>query len=284
VIKVRKGDRQFISLSIVPFCLIAFVLLIMPFIKLIVDSFQTSAGQFTLNNYLEIVTNPFHVKAVVNSLKISVISSFVGIIFALIITYTLIKLSKNEQSRILTFLNMLSNYAGVPLALGYMLMLGSSGVLILIAKQFGIEQLEGFNLYSSTGVTLVYIYFQIPMAVLFLYPAFFGVRKEWKEASCLLGANEFKFWRYIGLPVLTPSIVGTFSILFANSMGAYGTAYALVGSGYNLLAVRIASLVSGDAIPQPELASSLSVVLAVTTIAIMLLNEKLARYVRRDLS
>ena len=100
-----------------------------------------------------------------------------------------------------------------------------------------------FNLYSWTGLILVYIYFQIPLAVMLIYPSYQG-DKATMEGSLLVirWFNSFHFGLRIGIPVLLPSIVGTFSILFANAMGAYATAYALVGSNYNLLSLQIASL------------------------------------------
>ena len=114
-----------------------------------------------------------------------------------------------------------------------------------------------------------------------LYPSFLGIRKEWRESAMLLGANSFQFWAKIGIPVLLPGIVGTFSILFANAIGAYGTAYALVGSSYNLLTIRIGTLVIGDVVPKPELAATLAVILGVTTITTMIINEKMSKYVKR---
>ncbi len=279
---IDPKNKKFLFISLFPFCVLVTILLLVPALGLLIDSFQNNAGAFSFENYVEIITNKFHLQAVINSLKISFISAFIGIIIALNMVYWLIKLSNREQNHIITLLNMTSNYAGVPLALGYMLLLGSTGFLMLLIDDIGLDIFSDFNLYSSVGVTLVYIYFQIPMAILLMYPAFLGIHKEWKEASRLLGANEWNFWWHIGLPILLPSIVGTFSILFANGMGAYGTAYALVGSGYNLMSVRIASLVSGDTIPRPQLSSALSVVLAITTITIMLLNEKLAKYMKGE--
>ncbi|WP_249662607.1 ABC transporter permease subunit, partial [Lysinibacillus fusiformis] len=66
-----------------------------------------------------------------------------------------------------------------------------------------------------------------------------GIQQQWKEAAALLGASSWQFWLKIGLPVMLPGIVGTFSVLFANAMGAYASAYALSSSNYNLVAICI---------------------------------------------
>lgn len=37
-----------------------------------------------------------------------------------------------------------------------------------------------------------------------------------------------RFWTGVGIPILAPSILRTFSILFANAIAAYATPYALL--------------------------------------------------------
>jgi putative spermidine/putrescine transport system permease protein len=173
--------------------------------------------------------------------------------------------------------NMTSNFAGVPLAFAYIILLGNNGVFTLLFKQWGWSVFDGFNLYSWSGLILVYVYFQIPLALLLLYPAFYGIREQWREAAALLGAGPWQFWKTVGLPVLSPAIFGTLGILFANAMGAYATAYALVGGNYNLLAVRIGSLVAGDVVTQPEMGSTLAVLLALSTLLAVFLNQRMMR-------
>ena len=65
--------------------------------------------------------------------------------------------------------------------------------------------------------------------------------------------------------------------LFANGMGAYATAYALVGGNYNLLAVRIGSLVAGDVVNGPQLGNALAVILAFSTLLAVYLNHKMTQ-------
>ena len=65
-----------------------------------------------------------------------------------------------------------------------------------------------------------------------------------ERSSCITQELRlFRFWMKIGIPIMLPGIVGTFSVLFANAMGAYASAYALTGSSYNLVAIRIGALV-----------------------------------------
>lgn len=117
-----------------------------------------------------------------------------------------------------------------------------------------------------------YVYFQIPLAVLLLYPAFDALKDEWQEAAQLMGASTCTYMRKVALPVLSPAIIGTFVILIANAMGAYASVYALTQGNYNVITIRIAALVSGDIFLEPNLAAAISVILMLLMSVIVLLN------------
>ena len=49
---------------------------------------------------------------------------------------------------------------------------------------------HGFNLYTFSGIVVVYMYFQIPLMVLVILPALEGLRPAWREAAENLGARH----------------------------------------------------------------------------------------------
>ncbi|WP_314587676.1 ABC transporter permease subunit [Paenibacillus terrigena] len=260
--------------------IVAFELL--PIAGMLVMSFQDDSGQgFSLGQYIRTFTSDIYLQAIWNSLKVALISSIVGIIIALVCGYAITRLSEVFRDRMLMVSNMITNFVGVPLAFAYMIMLGNNGAFTLLFQRLGLDTLAKFDLYTENGLLLLYIYYQIPLAILLVYPIFHGIREEWKEASALLGASAWRFWRHIGIPIMLPSILGTFSILIANALGAYATAYALTGSNFNLLSIRIAALVSGDIFPNFQLGSALAVILAIIMLLAMFLNEWMTRYSRR---
>src|SRR6185295_5751705 len=130
-----------------------------------------------------------------------------------------------------TFSGVAANFAGIPLAFAFIATLGTIGVVTqFFNDRLGID-LYGrgvdFNLFTKTGVEIVYLYFQIPLMILVIAPAIDGLRREWREAASSLGASGLQFWRYVGVPVLMPSILGATILLFGNSFAAYATAYSL---------------------------------------------------------
>src|SRR5690606_33308725 len=91
---------------------------------------------------------------------------------------------------------------------------------------------------SFWGLTITYLFFQIPLMILIVTPALDGMRREWREAASTLGASSLQYWRLVALPILWPTLLGTFALLFANAFGAVATAYALTGSSLSIVPIR----------------------------------------------
>ena len=123
----------------------------------------------------------------------------------------------------------------------------------------------GFNILSFWGLTLTYLYFQIPLMVLILTPALDGLKREWREAATILGASPFTYWRYVVIPILWPSLLGTTLLLFANSFGAIATAYGLTGSTLNLVTILLYAQIRGDVLHNPHLGYALALGMVVIT-------------------
>jgi putative spermidine/putrescine transport system permease protein len=110
------------------------------------------------------------------------------------------------------------------------------------------------------------------------------MKREWREASSNLGANAFQYWRYIGFPVLMPSLLGAVVLLFGNSFAAYATAYGLTAGGISLAPIKIGEVLSGNVLDNPHLGQALAlgmfVVLAVAMLIYLPLQRRSARWMR----
>ncbi|MFC9538251.1 ABC transporter permease [Lysinibacillus sp. NPDC056959] len=265
-----------------PFLVLVLLFFLVPLLYMLITSFQNSDG-FTLAQYKSVLTNDYILQGFKNSITLSVISAVIALIVTLFAVYAMMRFSEPVREKILILTNLTSNFSGIPLAFAFIVLLGNSGLFTLLFDKWGIDPLSSFSLYSWGGLLLIYIYFQLPLALMLLYPIYDGIQQQWKDAAALLGASTWQFWMKIGIPVMLPGIVGTFSVLFANAMGAYASAYALTSSNYNLVAIRIGSLIKGDIFAQPELASAIAVILAVTMVTAMLLSEWSISKTRRKL-
>lgn len=274
--KTKNTNKYMYLLALLPFVVIVLLYELVPLINLVIDSFGLDSDRsvlFSFDNYTKIFSTLSYQTAILNSLKITAISTLAGIFLAFLGAQAAHNSRGKLRNAFMTVLNMTSNFAGVPLAFAYMILLGNFGFLTQIANLYGIEFIQNFNLYSSKGLILMYIYFQIPLSTLLLIPAFDGIRKEWQEANMLLGGKDTTFWFKVGIPVLIPSIFGTISVLFANALCAYATAYALLMNNFNLIPVNISAMFVGDISAKPKLGAALSVVMMVIMCAVILLDN-----------
>lgn len=268
--------RQMPLLWLLPLLLVLVIFTLAPLLW-IVHSAVTVDGVYTLQRFTQLLGSPFYRQAFGNSLYLAFGSSLAGLMVAGIAAAALRRVGGRLKDGVIALTNMTSNMAGVPLAFAFIVILGTNGAVTLWLRQY--LGIEGFNLYSMHGLLLIYTYFQIPLALLLLYPAFDNLNDDWQAASALLGASRARYWWHIALPVLAPALLGTFILLFANAMGAYATAYALTSGNYNLLTIRIASLVAGDLFLEPELAAALSVLLMLLLALIAWANHLLLKRV-----
>lgn len=265
-------------LTLLPFLIVVVGYELLPLGQLVVNSLKDKAtNAFSFSNYIKIFTTPLYQMSIINSVRISLISAAVAIVVAFFATQAYMETGKRCKKLFVMILNMTSNFSGVPLTFAFMILMGNTGVLTLIGKELSISWLENFNLYSGTGLVLLYIYFQIPLATFLLIPAFTGIKKEWREAALIMHANCFQYWIKIGIPNLLPSILGTISVLFANALAAYATAYALVLNNYALLALQISSKFKGDVKIDKQLGGALAVVLILLMIAATMGNNYLTK-------
>jgi putative spermidine/putrescine transport system permease protein len=173
-------------------------------ISIVVRSFESPDGGFTINNFIQIFTTSDLLASYKNSLIISFVTATVGAVFGLLFAYAVTsgELPKPLRNFFLTFSGVASNFAGVPLAFAFIATIGNTGMITrAIGAIRGVDLArEGWSVYNLTGLSIVYLYFQFPLMVLVMVPALDGIRREWKEAAATLGATGWQFWRHVGSP------------------------------------------------------------------------------------
>nr|WP_208646374.1 ABC transporter permease subunit [Mesorhizobium waimense] len=255
-------------LGVAPFFIFAIMFLILPTLYLMLGAFQNDAGEFTLENIVALA-QPSIVAAYWISIKVSLASALIGAFAGLAIAIAIVRggLPNWIRSATLTFSGVASNFAGVPLAFAFLATLGRLGLATVILNTvFGLNiYAHGFNILSFWGLTLTYVYFQIPLMVVIITPAIDGLKKEWGEAAATLGATTAQYWRMVVIPVIWPSFLGTVILLFANAFGAIATAYALTGSSLNIVPILLYAQIRGDVLHNAHLGYAIAFGMIVIT-------------------
>ena len=266
---------------------------------MLIGAFESVDGGFTTANINVLFDEPY-VTDFKNSIEISIVTALAGGALGFLIAYSAIREGTPRIVRtvLTTFSGVAANFAGIPLAFAFIATLGTIGIVTQWLIDLGFDAYgHGFTLFSETrinlgvvdfafplGIELVYLYFQIPLMILVIAPAIDGLRREWREAAANLGATPLQFWRHVGLPILTPSLLSAVVLLFGNSFAAYATAYGLTGGSIPLVPIRIGYFYSGDVLSNPHLAEALALGMFVVLFLMMAiyvpLNRISSRWVR----
>jgi putative spermidine/putrescine transport system permease protein len=269
-------------LGLVPFLLFCLLFEILPALIIIQGSFtDDNTGQFTLNNYQHMLSQASNLRAFQTSISISLVTALLGGVIGGLATYGVNNLRTGWlRNFLIGFSSIAANFAGVPLAFAFVATLGVTGfITVLIHNWFHVSLYDlGFSLYTFWGLVLVYTYFQLPLMILVTLPALSALRPEWREAATNLGASNFVYWRRVALPILLPSLIAAMMLLFANSFGAFATAFALAQGSINLVPILINFVVNGNVVVDFGLGNALSVgMIIVLLLAVSLYTVMLRR-------
>jgi putative spermidine/putrescine transport system permease protein len=233
--------------GLLPFAAFLFLFLLLPTYGIIKRAFTGDGSPSSFFEAFDADRQAFW-----GSAKVSLVTALLGVVFGTTIAYAAATATRPRwlRSVVSAFSGVAANMGGVVLAFLFFTLLGRQGLgTKLIREGLGYELYGadwwGNGISDFWGWVIVYMYFQIPLMVLVTLPAIDGLKPAWREASSNLGGTTWTYWRRVGLPVLAPSMLGGFLLLFANAFSAYATVYALNNQA-NVVPVKISFGLSGD--------------------------------------
>jgi putative spermidine/putrescine transport system permease protein len=279
----RRRIRLSPWLGLLPFAAFLFLFLLLPSYGIVEKAFT---GDGSPSSFFDVFNDER--QAFWGSAKVSLVTAALGVVFGTAIAYAAATATRPRwlRSVVTAFSGVAANMGGVVLAFLFFTLLGRQGLgTKLINEGFDYDLYRadwwGDGISDFWGWVIVYMYFQIPLMVLITLPAVDGLKPAWREASANLGGTSWTYWRRVGLPVLAPSMLGGFLLLFANAFSAYATVYALNNQA-NVVPVKISFGLSGDVgvrSSQPyALATWMVIVIAIAMGGYLLLRKRAERW------
>ena len=272
-------------LGAVPFFIYVGIFLVLPTVIILAGSLVAPDGSISLANYAGI-NKPYMYKTFFQSVEVSASSALIGAIVGALLAYAVATGNPQGLLRriVMSASGVVAQFGGVTLAFAFVVTIGTEGFVYLFLLSHGINMYpDTVWLFDLTGLTLIYLYFQIPLMVLVFIPAIDGIRPQWREATDSLGGSTWHYWRYVAGPLLLPSFLGCALLLFANAFSAYATAAALFTQGGIIVPLQIQALLTSETgSSEPGLAKALAltmiVVVLVVTSFYTLLQRRTSRW------
>ena len=247
------------------------VFLAVPIVRLLMESFVGEAGA-GISNYVEVLTGKGFLRALGNSITVSVSSALTATVLAFFLAYSIqyTNLSRRFKSviRTLAVLPMLLPTITYGFAIIY-----SFGKQGLLTKLFG-RQL--FDIYGFNGLLFGYVIYTLPISFMLILNTMGFIDKKFMVVSRVMGDSPIRtFWQTIIRPLLgtlAASFVQCFFLCFTD----YGIP-ASVGGEYEVIATVLYNEMLGS-IPNFNRGAVVAMMMLIPSVLSIALLKYLERY------
>lgn len=232
-----------------PLLALVSAMLLAPGIALVIGSLTREGGTFTVDNWVQVLTTRGDQAAILTSLALGVVVATISTLVGAPLAWLISRMLPGRRAFWLSLLNVAANFGGIGLGFAYLATLGNVGMVTLALQGAGADFVPPRGA-SFPGLTLGYLYTNVPLFVLLTIPAMGALRDDWWEAAQVAAATRRQFWRRIGLPILSPFIAAGWLLIFTWTIGIYGIAFALAATGattpIQLITLRIGFILQSD--------------------------------------
>jgi len=196
-----------------------------PLILLIVMSFyqKIPGGEiietFTIENYQRFFEVPLYLTILMRTIILSIRISIICFILGYPLAYWLARLESRYKIIFLMMVVFPFMSSVILRAYGFMVILGNRGIINSGLIAMGLPPIQ--LIWNDIGVTIGQTHIMLPFMVLSLYSAILKIEPTLEHAAQSLGANNWKTFRYIILPLSIPGIVSGSLLVFIITMGTF---------------------------------------------------------------
>lgn len=224
--------RLFEPITLLWVALIAALLVLVaaPLLKLLVIAFEEQdTGAFTVQNFFTAYGRQRYLDALRNSLLLGTLSAAISTIIAVPMAWAVSRTDMPGKG--LTWAVVLAAFIMPPYlgAIGWILLAGpNSGWFNVMWRAVSGAEDPLVNIYTFTGMAFVIALNSFPLVFIFVKAALDLVSSEMEDAANILGAGTWTAMRKVTLPLVWPSILGGFILIFLESIALFGTP-AIIG-------------------------------------------------------
>lgn len=239
-LKRLARDPLLLALIIIIFAALG-IFVVYPLIKVLISSFQTRSGEFTLANYELFATRRLYQSALRNSLTVGATVAVISVVLGYILAFVTTRLRTPGRG----FLHMVTMLPIISppfvSAVSILFLFGFNG---LVTRH--LLQLEDFSIYGFGGVVLSQVFTFTPIAYLALRGVLQSINPTLEDAALNIGASKWQAFRKVTLPLSLPGIASALLIVFIESLADFGNPLVLAGATFPMLAPQAYLEITGS--------------------------------------
>ena len=224
-------NRLRTSFLATPYAVWILICTILPLFYILGYAITTSEGSFTLSN-LTAIADPVHLSSLWLSIKVAFVTTVICLVLAYPVALILHNL-KISNKGFVVFLFILPMWMNFMLRiLAWQIILSNNGILNSILSAIGLPTVH--ILYTKAAVTLGMVYDFLPYMILPIYNALSKINDSVIEAAADLGANWWKTFTKITIPLSRDGILSGIIMVFVPALSSFVVSN-LLGGGKVLL-------------------------------------------------
>ena len=222
-----------------------FIGIVLPFLILFIASissiwygklfFLSDTVSFTLSNYASLLQMPDFFRALTNSLLLATVGAFVGMLFASLSSYFVLKVDEDDNRFISNTSDFMDQLTYVPAAV--------PGIVLATGFLWFVLTIPSFGLYGSLWLLgLAYVARELPFGSRTTHGALSQVGDELEDQARVAGAGWLTTIKDIILPVISKNFASGYLLLFMSMMRNLSVSILLYDNDSIVLAVMIFNL------------------------------------------
>ncbi len=219
---VRVSSALFPILGV---AVVGIVLILVPLLATGWISFMVGVpglGEYTLNNYQQVLLDPFGHRVILNTLIFALGSSTIALALGAPLAWTVARTDLPFRHTIGLLIGMILVIPGFMQGMGWALMLSPNIGMVnrFLMGVVGFEEAP-FNIYSLGGMIFAQGLNIVPPAFFMLLPALMGMDASLEEAAYLSGASKVRTFFRVNLPLAAPALVAAAIFVFVLSFALF---------------------------------------------------------------
>ncbi|MGA8046120.1 MAG: ABC transporter permease [Dermatophilaceae bacterium] len=195
----------------------------------------------SLDRYREALSPTFFT-TFTSTLRVGILGTLICLVIAIPMAYWMaVKVSPGRRAFLLALVIVPFWTNFLVRTIGWQVILAPEGWLSGLLQSIGLRDGPLAILYTRPAVLLGVVYNYLPLMILPLFVAFDRVGPALREASKDLGANRWRTFTQVTLPMARPGIAAGILLVFIPLMGDYITATVLGGARGTMVGQLVAS-------------------------------------------